>query len=319
MGPPIEKNKIITVTANTAIDNYIEVNNLSAGTNMIAEYSMEFASGKGINVSKALETLGYPVITLGFAGSKSLSIFDEISSEFLLTDFTIVDGKTRINITIFDPTAHSETHIRTAGFSVKSYDCDKLIEKISSHIITEDIVVLSGSLPVAAPSDFYKTIIEVCHQKSAIPFLDGSGSGLVQGMKASPFLIKPNQQEFEQLVGRSFSDENEIADAARKLINNVTRLIIVSRGSKGALIIDDHSATAASVDCSFLGTPVSNIGCGDSMVAGFAVAKLRGYDLQEAIKLGVSCGVANLFSIEPGRFDVSLLSQIHSRIVIRKL
>ena len=149
--------------------------------------------------------------------------------------------------------------------------------------------------------------------------MDVSGESLFQGLKARPYLVKPNQQEFEQLVGKSFSDENEIADAARKIINDGAELIIVSRGSKGALIIDANSAIAASVDCSFLGKPVSHIGCGDSLVAGFAVAKLQGNDLQEAIKLGVSCGAANLFSVEPGRFDIKLLSLIHRRVIIRKL
>ena len=313
------KNKIITVTANTATDNYIAVNNLTPGANLVAENSLEFASGKGINVSKAIETLGCSVKSLGFVGRKSLGEFDEISSELLLTDYSVVDGKTRTNITLFDSTTLSETHIRTYGFSVKSSDCEKLVGKISSQIVAGDIVVLSGSLPVGAPSDFYTTIIDICHQKSALTFLDSSGENLFQGLKARPYLVKPNQKEFELLLGKPFSDENEIANAARMFIKNGTELMIVSRSSKGALIIDDQSAISASVDCSFLGIPVTNIGCGDSMIAGLAVAKLRGYDLQEAIKLGVSCGAANLFSVEPGRFDVAQLSQIHSRVILRKL
>jgi fructose-1-phosphate kinase PfkB-like protein len=67
------------------------------------------------------------------------------------------------------------------------------------------------------------------------------------------------------------------------------------------------------------GKVVSKIGCGDTMVAGLAVATLRGLELNETLKSGVACGIANLFSREPGRFDKDKLSEIADHVLIKKL
>ena len=145
----------------------------------------------------------------------------------------------------------------------------------------------------------YQTLIELCHSKAAIPFLDASGTGLISGIKAKPYLIKPNQQELEDIIGRTLPDEQSIVDAARAIIDQGVQWVYVSRGHKGAIAVSEKLAFAAYVN-PMPGKIVSKIGCGDAMVAGLAVATLGGLDLNETLKSGVACGTANLFSREPG-------------------
>ena len=310
--------KIITVTANSATDHFIEVRNLSLGQNTIAINNAEYACGKGVNVAKAIASLNAHVHTLGFVGSQSKAAFNAIKSTLLHTDFTFIDGKTRTNITLFDSQTNTETHIRTAGFTVTPADCQKLIEKLATNISAGDIVVLSGSLPKGASCDLYKTIIDLCHTKQTIVLLDSSGEALRQGLKAGPFLIKPNQTELEEIVGRTLHSEIEIADAGREIMNQGTQIIVVSRAAKGVVIITADATLAASVDI-VSGKKVSNVGCGDAMVGGLAVATLQEYEPLESIKLGVACGTANLFSPEPGRFDKNIISGITRQVAIRSL
>ncbi len=310
--------KIITVTANTAIDLFIEVESLTASDNILAKSSLDFACGKGINVAKAIESLGNPVSCLGFAGNQSLAAFNALNTGLLHVDLTAVAGKTRTNITLFDSDDDKETHIRTTGFTVTDDDCQKLIEKIDACAEPGDIVILSGSLPPGAPENLYQTIIELCHSKAVIPFLDTSGTGLMSGIKARPYLIKPNQQELEDIIGRTLPDEQSIVDAARAIIDQGVQWVYVSRGDKGAIAVSEKLALSAYVN-NVPGKIVSKIGCGDAMVAGLAVATLAGLDLNDTLKSGVACGTANLFSREPGRFDKNKLAEIADHVVIRRL
>ncbi|HEY5138007.1 MAG TPA: 1-phosphofructokinase family hexose kinase, partial [Methylococcales bacterium] len=289
--------KIITVTVNTAIDLFIEVESLTASDNILAKSSIDLACGKGINVAKAIESMDHPVTCLGFAGDQSITVFNALNTGLLQVDLTTVAGKTRTNITLFASDEHKETHIRTTGFTVTADDCQKLIEKIDACAEPGDIVILSGSLPPGAPGNLYQTLIELCHRKAVMPFLDASGTGLMSGIKAKPYLIKPNQQELEDISDRTLTDEQSIVDAARAIIDQGVQWVYVSRGDKGAIAVSEKLALAACIN-PVQGKIESKIGCGDVMVAGLSVATLGGLNLYDTLKLGVACGTANLFSRE---------------------
>ncbi len=313
------KPKIITIALNPAVDYFIEVNGLSPGDNIVAESSNKFAAGKGFNVAKAVESLGGRVCALGFIGSQSLALFQGLKSEQLLTDFVVVDGETRSNITIFDTNTGTETHIRTAGFGVNVDDCSTLIEKLTSLVKCNDIVIISGSLPAGTTAKLYVTILDLCHRKSAISILDAHFDLFNPDVKAKPWLIKPNLAEFEQLVGKPMHDDHAVIVAARELIRSGVEAVVVSKAEQGALYIDRKQVFKAWVNGRDFGKTITNIGCGDAMVAGLAYAKLRGDNIRQILNTAVACGTANLFSVEPGKFDKRLYSLIYHQVRIETL
>jgi fructose-1-phosphate kinase PfkB-like protein len=254
--------KIITVTANTAIDLSIEAEGLTSSDNILAKSSIHFARGKGINVAKAIESLDNRVYCLGFAGRQSLAAFNALNTGLLQVDLTAVAGKTRTNVILFDSDDDKEIHIRTTGFTVTDDDWS--------------------------------------------------------GIKAKPYLIKPNQQELEDIIGRTLPNEQSIVDTARAIVGQGVQWVYVSRGDKGAIAISESVALSVYVN-NVPGKIVSKIGCGDAMVAALAVSMLGGLDLNDTLKSGVVCGTANLFSREPGRFDKNKLSEIADHLVIRRL
>lgn len=311
--------KIITVTANTAIDHVIEVDPLNLGDDQPAKSSIEFPSGKGINVAKAVVSLNTEVYALGFVGVESIGLFNLLQTALLHTDFLTVDGKTRTNLTLFDTGKQQETHIRTAGFKVTDHDCQQLIDKITGLLTAEDVLVLSGSLPSGAPPTLYETLINLAHQKSAITFLDSSGDGLRHGLNAKPYWVKPNQRELEELAGMPLSNEAEIVSSAYALIQQGIKRVVVSRGAQGLIIITDNNIALKVYVDNRIGKVVSSVGCGDALVGGLAVATLHRYPLLDALKLGLACATATLFSNEPGQFEFDQLSDISEHIVIRSL
>ncbi len=310
------RRKFITVTLNTAIDCFIRLDQLVVGQTLLAEKGQYFAAGKGVNVAKTLAALGYETHVLGFVGQQSLGLFNGLNSGLLKTDYCIVKGHTRINITLSDGQGHTETHIRTPGFSVTAEDCQLLMNQLVKDISPQDVVILSGSLPEGVGTDFYAGLIELCHKYSAIVFLDTNGSGLAQAIKAKPFLIKPNQQEFEALIGQKFTDERSIVEAARELIASGIEQVVVSRAEKGAIIVDRRHAFIGALEQQDFTCPISSVGCGDAMVAGLVIAKQQNYNLAESIRLGMACGSANLYTPEAGRISHRKMIQLNKKIGI---
>ncbi len=311
--------KIVTVTTNTAVDYVIEVDQLVLGGNLLATHNQQFPSGKGVNVARTIESLNCPVHVLGFVGEQSIGLFNRLQTQLLLTNFVQVSGQTRTNLTIFDQSSHAETHIRTTGFTVTPAYCKQLHNQIEALLAPDDILILSGSLPPGAPADFYAELIELAHRKSASSILDSSGESFRQGLQARPNLVKPNQIELEEFAGNPLLQEQDIVHAAYDLLKLGSEMVIVSRGAQGLLIVADNNIILKAYVNNLPHKIVTTIGCGDALVGGLAVAKLRQFTLLESIKLALSCATANLFSIEPGRFDQVQLSEISEHVVIRSL
>jgi 1-phosphofructokinase len=312
--------KILTLTANPAIDSVLEVNHLSLGETLLAQNSHRFAAGKGLNVAKAVASLNHPVQACGFVGNESAAFFQALNSALIQTSFILVNGENRTNITLTDKASGQETHIRTAGFSVKKADCQNLRNALTTVIQKGDIVVFSGSLPQGAPADFYQTLISLCHEQDAIAFLDSSGAALAQGLKAKPDLIKPNKAEFEDLIGCCLTTEAAMVAAAQEVIaHSGVEWIVISLGEEGALMVSDEFCFSAAVKLGTNANIISHVGCGDAMLAGLAVAKLNNDPLPKMLELAVACGTANLFSREPGCFSLKKLAQMLKKVQIQRL
>ena len=63
---------------------------------------------------------------------------------------------------------------------------------------------------------------------------------------------------------------------------------------------------------------VNPVGSGDSMIAGFAVSALRGYDFEYQLKIAAACGTANAMEAETGKVDMANMKKIMNEIEIEK-
>ncbi|NHW59507.1 1-phosphofructokinase, partial [Escherichia coli] len=88
---------------------------------------------------------------------------------------------------------------------------------------------------------------------------------LVAGLKAAPWLIKPNHRELEAWVGHSLTEMADIIKAAHQLRDKGIAHVVISLGERGALWVNASGAWLANPPhCDV----ISTVGAGDSMVAG---------------------------------------------------
>ena len=208
---------IYTVTLNPALDKTVEIPSFTTdGVNRITSIRTD-PGGKGINVSKVVAALGSTSRVLGILGGSTGQMISEALSGLNMTcDFLPVEGNTRINLKVVDPIAHTSTEINEPGVPVDPATLQSLLDHLLKLLRHDDIVVLAGSLPVNAPADTYRVWGDACREKGAKVILDSDGAGMVEGVKAKPFLIKPNSEELSHLMGRALDSQQELTAAARR-------------------------------------------------------------------------------------------------------
>lgn len=279
---------ITTVTLNPAIDKTVTVENFKASRVNRITSIQENLGGKGINVTKVLIHLGSISTALGFIGQKNLNlIMNFMTQERFTTNFILVDALTRTNTKIIDPISKDTTDINEPGFSVNETHIQQMRDRIAFFSEQSSFMVFSGSvcqgINPEAFTDLVKSVKETCKV-----VLDADGDILLAGLKASPFLIKPNIHELEKLVGQSLVTHQAIIQACQHLIHKYhVRYIIVSMGEHGSLLVSKDETLKASA---LTVEVVSTVGAGDSMLAGFLHQYEKTLDLKQALQYATCTG-----------------------------
>ena len=283
---------IYTVTLNPALDKTVEIPGMALDTvNRITEMRTD-PGGKGINVSKVIAKLGGESCAVGILGGGSGKMLEKLlEGEPFATRFHFVEGQTRTNLKIIDREGHTNTDINEPGLTVTDADLDALLHELLAELRPGDIVVLAGSLPKGAPQDTYRTWTAACKKAGARVFLDADGALLAEGLKAAPYLIKPNDDELSRLAGKKLETLEELTAEGRRLLERGIERVVISLGGRGALYLRKGSTIYAEG----LKVPVgSTVGAGDSVVAALAYAEAQGLSEEDAVRLSTAAGAANV-------------------------
>lgn len=281
---------ITSVSLNPSIDRTLGVENFTAGGLNRVLSQTDVAAGKGVNVALAAAALGADSECIGFMYREGGALYEKrLSQGNVHSDFLWCDGAVRVNMKVFDRARSEITELNASGTPVTPQQLAQMTQMVKEHAQNADYLILSGSLPPACPVDYYRTLAEVAAGENCRVILDADGDRLRTGLKAKPFLIKPNRYELELLTGKKLDSMDALLDAAHKLVSEGVGAVAVSMGGEGALLTDGKSAWQTP------GLKVevkSTVAAGDSMIAGMAVGLTRGYPLEEAFRLGVAAASA---------------------------
>ena len=280
---------VVTVTLNPCIDRTIKIKSFLYGSMNRMTDSKRDVSGKGINVSLALNNLGIENKALGFIFKDNKDFFlSELKKLGLYFIGVEVPGELRENIKIWNEEDSTTTEINQKGAKVDESAWLEFKELYSREIASASVVVLSGSIPQGLLADSYRELVEIANKMSIKVILDAEGDLLGNGIEACPFLIKPNQYEFE----KTFGSIESIADIASDLIERgCVENVVVSQGKDGASIFSKKgSYFAPPVEV----TAKSAQGAGDNMVAGIIKAYLEGKGPSEMLKYGTAAATGSL-------------------------
>ena len=283
---------IVTVTLNPAIDQTIEVDRFVEGdTNRVASIRLDIG-GKGINVARGLKELGHEPLAMGFApGDMGRVIEDQLSDLGIGTDFTVISGDTRTNVTIIDRAQHRHTVLSAPGPNVTGDDLRHLYARIDRRLRRDTWLVLAGSLPPPCTGEVYRILIEHAEKNGALSALDADGPIVrdVLDRGGRPTLIKMNADEFGRIYGDPVGTEDEVFEAAEAVRALGVPAVVVTRGSAGAIALtQDADYRVRTPDINV----VSARGAGDAFLAGLLYGLRRGEAWPQALARAGAAGTA---------------------------
>ncbi len=302
---------IATVTLNPSLDRTITVHGLMVDGSNRWTSLRHYAGGKGIDVSRAIHEMGEQTVAYGFIGGhEGRAVEILLDEEGVPFSFTPIEQETRTNFIISDTKVSKQTIINAPGPHISKKELERFLKKLR-EIPPPDLMVASGSIPPGVPVDIYSNIVLGARDYNVRTILDSTGQWLEEGIKAKPYLIKPNVREAGELLKRELPTEEAIVEAALNLVEMGIEVVVISRGKDGIIVATKREILKAVPP---LLKVRSAVGAGDCTVAGFALKLAKGEPLIEACRLAVAMGSAAVLT--PGtelchRADVEgLLPQV---------
>jgi 1-phosphofructokinase len=277
---------IVTLTPNPSLDRTLEIDALHRGEVHRATSVRVDAGGKGINVARALRANGIDVrAVVPVGGHEGDQLVDTLAALGIEVVGVPIGSVVRTNISLVEPDG-AVTKINAPGPQLTGDETATLTKATVEAIEGATWVAGCGSLPPGAPDDLYARLAGAAHAVGARVAIDTSGRPLELALAGQPDLIKPNADELAALTGRTLTTVGEVLAAVAEVRARGARCVVVSLGADGALLVDDTGAWHATTPPV---TPRSNVGSGDSLVAGLLAAGGTGPD---ALASGVAYGTA---------------------------
>jgi 1-phosphofructokinase family hexose kinase len=305
---------LICVSPNPAVDRRLRLATLARGEVNRAISARPLAGGKAAHVAMAAHSLGEEVMWVGFGGGAT---GDELESGLCSLGIPVsivrTRAHTRTNLEVIEPDG-TVTEILEPGGEVTSGEVERFLamcRDIFAEWGEDAQVALSGSLPPAAPIDLYARLTRFAHAHGCRVLLDASGEALRQGLGAGPDLVKPNRFEAAYLTGDEPRVGGSAAGAALRFFAAGARRVAITLGADGLLWQRD-AGSAPIEACAPRVEARSAVGCGDTTLAGLAVAFSRGLSDDETVRFAVACGAANCLAPEPGMIDPAEVERLTS-------
>jgi len=308
---------ILTVTLNPSIDKLYLVEHLTPETVMRVKECRNTPGGKGLNVARAAAKLGEPVRALGFLGGfNGQYLASLLAGSGVEPAFTGSAAETRSCINVWDGAANRSTEFLEPGAPVSPAEWAQFLADFTAQLPEADVVTISGSAPAGVPEDAYPTLIRRCRERSIPVLLDTSGARLASAIAAKPTLIKPNGDEIRQITGREATGTEERLEALTALHGAGVACPVLSLGAEGAMLVTDEGALSGRPPKI---TPKNTVGCGDTMLAGFAVGLARGMETEATFRLALAVSAAGALSPATGDFDPEDFRAILPEVTITRL
>ena len=308
---------ILTVTMNPSIDISYPLDELKIDTvNRVVDVT-KTAGGKGLNVTRVISEFGDSVVATGLVGGKLGDFLVEKIDDKVNKRFFSIQGETRNCIAILH--GENQTEILEKGPEVQEKEGQDFLAHFKELVETVEVVAISGSLPAGLPVDYYASLVELANHAGKPVVLDCSGAALRAVLESphKPTVIKPNNEELSQLLGREISkDLDELKEVLQEPLFDGIEWIIVSLGANGSFA--KHGNTFYKVDIPRIQV-VNPVGSGDSTVAGIASGFFHRETDQELLIKANVLGMLNAQEKMTGHVNMANYQGLYDQLIVKEV
>ncbi len=309
---------IFVVCANPALDRMLVLEEVALNEVNRAKDVSVTVGGKGVNVARAIRTVGGEAKLLLFLGGKTgESIKESLERECFSFSAWFLQDETRITTVLHETRIKRHTVINESGPLVPLVASGKLLRYLEEALQEGDYLVLSGSLPRGMRLDFYALSVEVARKKRAWAVVDASGESLRRALQNHPFMVKPNVREAEEVTGFPILSLADKLRAVEFFEAQGVECVVLSDGPRGVVAGWRGKRWYIGLREPFYGEYF--IGSGDTLVGAMVARLTQGASFLEALRFGASCGLANTFSPGAGVFDPGMIPECERVIFVEPI
>jgi 1-phosphofructokinase len=184
-----------------------------------------------------------------------------------------------------------------------------LLEKLAQIAPDFDAVVVAGSLPRGVSPQWFQALFEQLKRCGLKVALDTSGEALRAGLKAGPWLVKPNTEELADALGNA-------PDAISQLHQQGVEHVVVSDGAAGVSWYSPGASLHATPPKVVV---ASTVGAGDSLLAGMLHGLLTGDTPEQTLRRATAIAAMAVTQIGFGISDHAQLARLESGVHVRAL
>ena len=250
------------------------------GETISGEDLQVIAGGKGANQAVAAARLDASVSMLGRVGKDNFGDFllenlksNHVDSQLVQRD----EAPTGTAIIIVDSNGQNSI-VLSAGANGKVSATD--LASFPDHKLL--------LLQLEIPTETVLSAAQRAHENGLRVILNPAPAQHIPAelIALADFII-PNETELSLLIGLPVNDTNSTEQAARALLRSGAKNVIVTLGSKGALIVSDTQVTHVDT---YKVKVVDTTAAGDAFIGGFATGLLQDRSLEESVRYGCACG-----------------------------
>ena len=238
--------------------------------------------GKGANQAVAAARQGVQTAMLGRVGSDSFAPFlvDNLKSNQVDTSHVTVDSSaTGTAIIVVDANGQNSIVLSPgANGNVSPADVD------SASFSNSKLLLLQLEIPTP-------TVLHAAQKARAngltVILNPAPAKTLPAELISSVDILIPNESELSLLTGLPVNDVSSAEKAAKEILKQGVKTVIVTLGSKGALLVTDTQVTQVDT---YKVNVVDTTAAGDAFIGGFASAMLSGKALEDSVRYGCACG-----------------------------
>ncbi len=280
---------ILTLTMNPCLDRYFFIDSLKEDDTIRVNNIMDYPAGKGIDISRAInEMKGHSVAITLLGGDTGKQIMEMLDKEGVVYSTVNLNKNTRTNIIL----QSNETQYRFSvpGPSIDNIEEKKVLKNIETLLRKGDCLIISGSIPEGLPDNYYYRIVNKANEMEAKVYLDADNELLLNGIKASPWGIKPNLHEFSRLLDKKPSTEKAIIESLNNTAKKYSlKEILLTMGKEGAICFIEDSIYRVTVPEVKVN---SAVGAGDTFLGIYCMFREMGSEPEYCLKMAGAASTA---------------------------
>lgn len=309
---------IVTLTLNPSLDLTYTLAETEVGQVEVhrATTATIEASGKGVNVSRALHANGRPTIAvLPLGGTTGHHLAELLETAGVPFRGIAQRADTRVNTTLAVGGRHT-AKVNGPGGRLTDADLAALRREVDAALRSaasehrehrepgddgdEELwLAVCGSLPPGVDPAVVGEFVTLAHARGARCAIDASGPALAAAISAGADLLAPNQLELAEVdtAAAAAASLHDLASVAVDVAAATGAALLVSLGAQGALFTDGNVVIHGHGPAL---TPVNTAGAGDALLSGWlAGAAAPANRMQRAIRWGRAACMSSTTVADP--------------------